>query len=260
MQPEKIGDFLASLRKSKGFTQQEVAEQLNLSNKTISKWESGAGLPDVSVLPALAELYGVSVDDILAGQRLKRDVAPHDTPERWDYYTLRSRIKLDIAFLVALTLTLINLLICAGDADLFTAWQHPVGILLCLMVMAIGMILATYPLRQVPQAYRTQITHRIAVYLLLLVSADLVSVFSILARYLSLHLGATVFIYDLHCVAAILIGLLWRLTERKYGPLLTGSRRKVFFAGTVLLFLSDAPADIFCSPSIMQNLKNRRVH
>ena len=41
MQPEKIGDFLASLRKSKGFTQQEVAEQLNLSNKTISKWESG---------------------------------------------------------------------------------------------------------------------------------------------------------------------------------------------------------------------------
>ena len=260
MQPEKIGDFLASLRKSKGFTQQEVAEQLNLSNKTISKWESGAGLPDVSVLPALAELYGVSVDDILAGQRLKRDVAPHDTPERWDYYTLRSRIKLDIAFLVALTLTLINLLICAGDADLFTGWQHPIGILLCLMVMAIGMILATYPLRQVPQAYRTQITHRIAVYLLLLVSADLVSVFSILARYLSLHLGATVFIYDLHCAAAILIGLLWRLTERKYGPLLTGSRRKVFFAGTVLLFLSDAPADIFCSPSIMQNLKNRRVH
>ena len=42
--------------------------------------------------------------------------------------------------------------------------------------------------------------------------------------------------------------------------MLTGSRRKVFFAGTVLLFLSDAPADIFCSPSIMQNLKNRRVH
>ena len=93
--------------------------------------------------------------------------------------------------------------------------------------MAIGMILATYPLRQVPQAYRTQITHRIAVYLLLLVSADLVSVFSILARYLSLHLGATVFIYDLHCAAAILIVLLWRLPERKYGPLLTGSRRKV---------------------------------
>ena len=246
MQPEKIGDFLASLRKSKGFTQQEVAEQLHLSNKTISKWESGAGLPDVSVLPALAELYGVSVDDILAGQRLKRDVASHDTPERWDYYMLRSRMKLDIAFLVALTLTLINLLVCAGDAGPFTAWQHPIGILLCLMVMAIGMILATYPLRQVPQACRTQITHRIAVYLLLLVSVDLVSVFSILARYLSLYLGElTVFIYNLHCVAAILMGLLWRLPECKYGPMLTGSRRKVFFAGTVLLFLSDAPADIF---------------
>src|SRR5574344_1499531 len=107
MNTEKIGDFLSSLRKSKGFTQQDVADQLNLSNKTISKWESGTGLPDVSALPVLAELYDVSVDDILAGQRLKREVIPQNAPERWEYYIVHAQIKLDIAFLVAITLTII---------------------------------------------------------------------------------------------------------------------------------------------------------
>ncbi|CAN4009552.1 Helix-turn-helix protein, partial [Dysosmobacter welbionis] len=40
-------------------------------NKTVSKWENGAGLPDITVLPALAELYGVTADDILAGETLR---------------------------------------------------------------------------------------------------------------------------------------------------------------------------------------------
>lgn len=73
MDAAKIGDFLSALRKAQGYTQQEVAEKLNLSNKTISKWENGGGLPDITVLPALAELYGVTVDEILAGQRLGRE-------------------------------------------------------------------------------------------------------------------------------------------------------------------------------------------
>ena len=64
MDAAKIGDFLSALRKAQGYTQQEVAEKLNLSNKTISKWENGGGLPDITVLPALAELYGVTADDI----------------------------------------------------------------------------------------------------------------------------------------------------------------------------------------------------
>ncbi len=76
MDAMKIGDFLSALRKARGYTQQAVAERLNLSNKTISKWESGGGLPDITVLPALAELYGVTVDEILAGQRLDRDPSP----------------------------------------------------------------------------------------------------------------------------------------------------------------------------------------
>lgn len=71
MDAGKTGAYLAALRKARGMTQQEAADQLGVSNKTVSKWENGAGLPDITVLPALAELYGVTADDILAGETLR---------------------------------------------------------------------------------------------------------------------------------------------------------------------------------------------
>ena len=72
MNVEKVGAYLASLRRGRGMTQQQVADTLGVSNKTISKWESGAGLPDIAALPSLAALYGVTADDILAGETRPR--------------------------------------------------------------------------------------------------------------------------------------------------------------------------------------------
>ena len=63
----KTGEFLAALRKAAGYTQQEVADYLGITNKTVSKWESGAGLPEIGILPAVAEMYDVTVDELLAG-------------------------------------------------------------------------------------------------------------------------------------------------------------------------------------------------
>lgn len=63
------GEFLKSLRISKGLTQMELAEYLNVSNKTISKWENGLGIPEISTLVILADFYDVSVDDILRGTK-----------------------------------------------------------------------------------------------------------------------------------------------------------------------------------------------
>ena len=56
MDTMKTGSYLAALRKDAGMTQQEAADRLGVSNKTISKWESGGGFPDIAILPALAEL------------------------------------------------------------------------------------------------------------------------------------------------------------------------------------------------------------
>ncbi len=73
MSENQIGEFLAALRKSKGYTQQEVAERLGVSNKTVSSWETGASCPDISVIPVIAELYEVTCDEILRGRRLSSD-------------------------------------------------------------------------------------------------------------------------------------------------------------------------------------------
>lgn len=62
------GKLIAELRRSKGLTQQQLADQMNLSNKTISKWESGSGSPDLSNLPVLADALGVTVDELLRGE------------------------------------------------------------------------------------------------------------------------------------------------------------------------------------------------
>lgn len=70
MSENQIGEFLAVLRKSKGYTQQEAAERLGVSNKTVSSWETGASSPDISLLPVLAELYEVTCDEIVRGRRL----------------------------------------------------------------------------------------------------------------------------------------------------------------------------------------------
>ena len=106
MDAAKTGGYLAMLRKTKGLTQQEAAEQLGVSNKTVSKWESGGGFPDITVLPALAELYGVTADDILAGETLgeRRGLLKEETQARKKRLLLRLRTRFDVCFVLSLAL------------------------------------------------------------------------------------------------------------------------------------------------------------
>ena len=61
----KAAEKMVELRTAKGVTQEEVAQKLGVSNKTVSKWETGASLPDLDMLVALAQYYGVSTDALL---------------------------------------------------------------------------------------------------------------------------------------------------------------------------------------------------
>lgn len=70
MNQEKIGAFIAMLRREKGYTQRELAVRLELSEKTISKWECGKGLPEVANMEPLRRLLGISVNELLAGERI----------------------------------------------------------------------------------------------------------------------------------------------------------------------------------------------
>lgn len=66
---KKIGEFLKSLRKDKGLTQEQLAEVFCVSGRTISRWETGTNMPDLSILIQLAEFYNVEVKEILNGER-----------------------------------------------------------------------------------------------------------------------------------------------------------------------------------------------
>lgn len=73
MDKKSMGTFLTELRKEKGLTQQEVADNLNVSNKTISKWERDEGYPEITMLTEIAKYYGITTDELLNGERFVKD-------------------------------------------------------------------------------------------------------------------------------------------------------------------------------------------
>ena len=66
----KIGKFIAETRKEKNMTQRQLAETLGISDKTISKWECGKGLPEISLMMPLCETLNITVNDLLSGQKI----------------------------------------------------------------------------------------------------------------------------------------------------------------------------------------------
>lgn len=73
MDYKKIGEFIASERKSKKMTQAKLAEKLFVSEKTISKWENGNGIPGTDTLPKLCEIFGITINEILSGERISNE-------------------------------------------------------------------------------------------------------------------------------------------------------------------------------------------
>ena len=70
----KVGAFLKDLRKEKGITQEQLAEELGVSGRTISRWETGSNMPDISLLVEIAEFFDVSIPEIIKGERKSEDM------------------------------------------------------------------------------------------------------------------------------------------------------------------------------------------
>ena len=84
MDSKLIGAFIAERRKEKGLTQAALAEQLNISNRTVSKWENGDGYPDITSIPKLAELLGVTTDELLNGRLDGKEEVKNTQPVYFD--------------------------------------------------------------------------------------------------------------------------------------------------------------------------------
>ena len=85
MEKRTMGKFIAVLRKANGMTQQELGDKLMVSDNTVSKWERDERMPDISLLPAIAEIFGITTDELLRGER--------NNPERENYGTEETEAK-----------------------------------------------------------------------------------------------------------------------------------------------------------------------
>lgn len=119
---EAFGAFLVQLRKEKGLTQKELAGRLYVSDKAVSKWERGLSLPDIALLTPLAENLGVTVTELLRGERLAAESLPVDQVEELVTSSLelsgtqrqqkrQDRRQRGVLFALSAALTLIELLV-----------------------------------------------------------------------------------------------------------------------------------------------------
>ena len=69
----KMGSFLAELRKERNLTQAELEEKLGVTNKTISRWETGNYMPSVEMLEELSTMYGMTINELLSGKKLSTE-------------------------------------------------------------------------------------------------------------------------------------------------------------------------------------------
>lgn len=88
MEKKTIGSFISVLRRANGMTQAELAEKLFVSDKTVSRWERDESTPDLTLIPVIADLFGVTVDELLRGQR---NPAPSVSAEKEDKETILER-------------------------------------------------------------------------------------------------------------------------------------------------------------------------
>ena len=70
MEQAMIGKFISACRTEKGLTQMQLAEKLNITNRAVSKWETGKSMPDVSLMLDLCDILGINVNELLSGERI----------------------------------------------------------------------------------------------------------------------------------------------------------------------------------------------
>ena len=114
MDQKKIGRFLKELRNEKGITQEQAANEFGVAQRTVSRWETGSNMPDLSILVELADFYDVDIREVINGER-KSEIMDKDVKETLvmvseysDYEKKKKTNKLNILFAVGLFFILIG--------------------------------------------------------------------------------------------------------------------------------------------------------
>lgn len=151
MDQKRTGAFLKELRKQKGLTQEQLAEQLNVSNRSVSRWETGSSLPDVDILIELADFYDVDIRQIIDGERKgeNMDKDTKETLKKVAAYAVNQekgkRINAVFFALIVILIALFYLMLTVLDNDSMLGDLVPaINILLGLLIMGGGSIAVIY--------------------------------------------------------------------------------------------------------------------
>ena len=146
MDQVKIGKFISQMRKEKGLTQKQLGEELLISDKTVSKWETGKGMPEVSLMLPLCEKLGINVNELLTGERIPDEDYKKKAEEnimdimREKEESIRKIIISAISAAIAV-LASVTIILVAGTLKMET-WQRILLIAIAVIVMAGGIAVA----------------------------------------------------------------------------------------------------------------------
>lgn len=118
----RIGAFLKMLRREKELTQEQLAERLNVSGRTVSRWETGSNMPDIGMLVEIAAFYGVSIPEIISGERKSENMDPKtkETAAAMAEYS-RAAGRLEKRRVIGILLVVFGLFIILSALSVFPA-------------------------------------------------------------------------------------------------------------------------------------------
>lgn len=146
MDVKKVGQFLKELRKQNNMTQEQLGEKIGVTNKTVSRWETGEYMPPIENLKLLSDIYQVSINEILAGERLEqekyRDAAEDNITAALEGMEARVKIfERNMLIVMGVTSILaIMIIFLLPDSDNLPTGEKIKEIIVCLLVIAMAFI------------------------------------------------------------------------------------------------------------------------
>lgn len=122
MNQEKIGNFIAECRKNKKLTQEQLAEKIGVTSKSISRWENGNTMPDYSLLKDLCNELGITINELLSGKKIKESDYMIKAEENFIY--LKKKVDRTIKLLRIITYTCTAIFVILFFANMYFNWLY----------------------------------------------------------------------------------------------------------------------------------------
>ncbi|MBP5606675.1 MAG: helix-turn-helix domain-containing protein [Lachnospiraceae bacterium] len=185
MDTVKIGNFLRELRKEKNLTQEQLAEVFSVSNRTISRWETGSNMPDISLLLEIAGFYQLDVSEILNGERRPasdKDAAEDvtnetsaltDVAEYADSDKEKMALKTRIYSIVGLIAVIVNVMLgnFFPDDNGAIFWIKKLCTLMIYLALSAGILYTTERLQILQRKYKEKLRKNLPAFILIAVGA-----------------------------------------------------------------------------------------